>query len=477
MGTTLSITFPLGRYHATPWDMGANSGAVEWPPSPWRIARALLAVAHERCPEIASDAVDAVLARLGNPAAYLTPASGPGSTRHYMADMGHRSDETGGTSQVLDAFVSIEEDAPLLIHWDTELSDSETDTLSMLTTRLPYLGRSESICIARLLESPATPDENWWRLGEGGAVEETVVLGLDGPPNRAVLEQTTESVRKERRPYPVGTRLLRYGRIHSTLTPSARPAESQYNAIRFQLHGSVPVRMRNFVLATDAMHGLARKLIDNLDPELTASLIGKDGSGPRRSDHDHLHIGVIPGRTDAGRPTSVRDSVASLVLWTKHPLPDIAVSAMTSRPQTLHTRRKDLDQHLPSQRLLVSGIGHLPELVPPTWVGASTEWRSETPYLPVRHRHRNRTDAEYLLEDVAAECKYRGLPAPVSAELVDDDATRSQIVEFRRRRMNSRASDNRRGVYIRLHFAESVTGPVFLGALSHFGFGQFVADR
>jgi len=37
----ISFKFPAGRYHATPWGRHVNEGAVEWPPSPWRILRAL----------------------------------------------------------------------------------------------------------------------------------------------------------------------------------------------------------------------------------------------------------------------------------------------------------------------------------------------------------------------------------------------------------------------------------------------------
>ena len=29
--TTIELTFPAGRYHATPWGRHVNEGAVEWP--------------------------------------------------------------------------------------------------------------------------------------------------------------------------------------------------------------------------------------------------------------------------------------------------------------------------------------------------------------------------------------------------------------------------------------------------------------
>lgn len=50
----ISLTFPAGRYHATPWDRHVNEGAVEWPPSPWRLLRSLVAVWKRTLPDAPS---------------------------------------------------------------------------------------------------------------------------------------------------------------------------------------------------------------------------------------------------------------------------------------------------------------------------------------------------------------------------------------------------------------------------------------
>ena len=47
----LSVRFIAGRYHATPWGHHVNEGLIEWPPSPWRILRALLASCKRACRE------------------------------------------------------------------------------------------------------------------------------------------------------------------------------------------------------------------------------------------------------------------------------------------------------------------------------------------------------------------------------------------------------------------------------------------
>ena len=43
---------PGGRFHATPWGHHVNEGIVEWPPSPYRIVRALASSLYTRCPGV-----------------------------------------------------------------------------------------------------------------------------------------------------------------------------------------------------------------------------------------------------------------------------------------------------------------------------------------------------------------------------------------------------------------------------------------
>jgi CRISPR-associated protein Csb2 len=45
MSVTISIRFLSGRAHLHPWQTHHSEGRVEWPPSPWRLLRALVAVA------------------------------------------------------------------------------------------------------------------------------------------------------------------------------------------------------------------------------------------------------------------------------------------------------------------------------------------------------------------------------------------------------------------------------------------------
>ena len=79
MSTTLAIRFPLGRYHANPWDRAVNEGATEWPPSPWRLLRALVATWHTRWPGLPASILDGLLDSLTDPALIPHPPHDSGT--------------------------------------------------------------------------------------------------------------------------------------------------------------------------------------------------------------------------------------------------------------------------------------------------------------------------------------------------------------------------------------------------------------
>ncbi|MGW0038021.1 type I-G CRISPR-associated protein Csb2 [Gordonia sp. NPDC003376] len=488
MGTTVEISFPLGRYHATPWDAGANSGYVEWPPSPWRVMRAMLAVAHARFVDV--DETVALLGRLGNPSAFESAPVAPGSTRHYMPDIKHRTDDRGGTDLVIDSYVSIRQRSSvpdLRIHWDADLTEDDLKLLTVLVENLPYLGRSESVCEAVVAEQAAQPDSTWWRIGAVGDRVETVeLLGAEGVPTRTELEATPTTVRaKMRMTFPPGTRLLGYGRDrldgssfrHTKPRRSSPTSSEPITAIRLELHGPASVRMRDFLMPTDVAHSAVRKALHALgdDPEV-AAIIGRDGKDPRQQGHDHLHVVPIPAdgknaRFRGGAP------IESLVLWTPRGMSVEAVGRICQIAR-LWTPDRVSENSFPEQRLLVAGLGDASDVATEIVAdgGGSTTWVSATPYFPVRHRKR-RSVEEWIEVDLNKELGYRAATAGVEIVAVDVDdsrATVSDLVHFRRRRLREQRENARQGFAVKVTLSKPVAGPLMLGQLSHFGAGLFI---
>lgn len=163
----LKFNFPAKRYHATPWDAHVNEGRVEWPPSPWRLLRSLLAVGYTKLgwqaePDAAALAVIDKLAECDP--AYSLPAATEAHTRHYMPTRGN-------PSKVFDGFLRFESsDSDLLVQYEVDLLASEMQELEQMVAGLTYLGRAESWVEASVLTEhealAAVQQRQWCRADE-----------------------------------------------------------------------------------------------------------------------------------------------------------------------------------------------------------------------------------------------------------------------------------------------------------------------
>ena len=149
---TLQLRFPGGRYHATPWGHHVNEGQIEWPPSPWRLLRALVACGFttqrwSEVPPVARQLIEKLAEVLPS---YRLPAASAAHSRHFMP-IGTLDKGRERTTLVFDTWANVGDEA-LLVRWDCELTDEETRQLKQLAECLGYLGRSESWVEAELIE-------------------------------------------------------------------------------------------------------------------------------------------------------------------------------------------------------------------------------------------------------------------------------------------------------------------------------------
>jgi CRISPR-associated protein Csb2 len=475
MPTTIAIRFPLGRYHATPWDRSVNEGAVEWPPSPWRLLRALVATWYTRWPDLPAPVLDGLLDALGDPPSYLTPRARPGHTRHYLPDLDHRTGEAGRTDLTLDPYLSISRDGELLVRWEADLDPDQRQVLAKLTELLPYLGRADSVCEARLLDDDRVPDDSWWRPGADG--DRTArLLSPARPVRRTVLEMSTVQVRKSRRTVPPETIWVSYASDpKAEPQPTARHRVEAVEAIRFFVAGRVPLKSAQGILLADEVHRRAgdRLAAAGLPDERRQVILGSRGAA---TDHEHAHW--IPIADESGRGASV----LALVLWVPGGLQSEEVASIVTLREVSGRRggRGDAEGYevrgFPPVELLFQAAGPI-EQVAPELCGPARRWRSRTPYLPVRHRKRESLD-EYVSADVRTELGYRERPPAVVTRVDPADGLPDRWArEFRRYRLTERMDKSRLGLGLGLGFAEEVAGPLLLGQLSHFGYGIFVPDQ
>ncbi|MHC1729606.1 MAG: type I-U CRISPR-associated protein Csb2 [Syntrophobacteraceae bacterium] len=151
---TVLIRFPARRYHATPWGHHVNEGLIEWPPSPWRLLRALLSSGYttgfwngDGPPSTACSLIEKLATVLPR---YRLPPSCGAHSRHYMP-MGRFKNGREDKTLVFDTWAQVD-GGELAITWDVKLTEEETLLFGDLALRLGYLGRSESWVAARLAD-------------------------------------------------------------------------------------------------------------------------------------------------------------------------------------------------------------------------------------------------------------------------------------------------------------------------------------
>jgi CRISPR-associated protein Csb2 len=144
----ISIQFLTGRYHATPWDKQVNEGAVEWPPSPWRIMRALISAYYRSPAPPEKNQVSRLLEKLAaEPPTYHVPMEmGSAHTQHYMPLRKQATTKIYDTFYVFPggAFSDAEENKVVVSWAQVQLEDDEQELLQSLCEGVSYLGRAES---------------------------------------------------------------------------------------------------------------------------------------------------------------------------------------------------------------------------------------------------------------------------------------------------------------------------------------------
>ena len=143
MPVIMRLTFPAGRYHATPWGRHVNEGVPEWPPSPWRLLRALVAVWRRTCPDLSETRVRQVLEALTEAPRFRLPPHRVAHTRHYMPwEKKGPADRT----LVFDTFVAVGRRDPLFVGWlGAEIASDDRAVLARMLDNLSSLGRAEGM--------------------------------------------------------------------------------------------------------------------------------------------------------------------------------------------------------------------------------------------------------------------------------------------------------------------------------------------
>lgn len=464
----LAFAFDLGRYHATPWGTHVNEGAIEWPPSPWRILRALYAAARtnlELAPERST--IDAAIEALmqAGPPRYALPPAAPGHSRHYYPSREYSPTKARATDRVIDGFLAVDPAAEVTVWWDVQLDAPRREALGRAAAAIGHLGRSESVCTARLVEEadpradvvPVVADS------ETDDRELVELLCMERNASVAALAIDVASIQRRRLRHPPRTRLVRYALPHAR--NERRPTsliERRPRLARFRVSGGARPSFHEAVSIGTIMRAALQSRFGKLNGGASSPCFsGRSGGRPRGDQHRHAHYLATPER-DGRR-------VDHVTVWAPEGFGEEEVATLASLNRLHHWT---LDAEL---RVALVALGDDSTLDLPDLLGPSSRWRSLTPFALPRHpKRRGGRPVETPEEQIAREWSLRHPDGPAlrSVRLVE-----GRWHEFRRSRPDRPGTSTPRVVGVELELDGAVPGPIALGALCHFGLGVFSPVR
>jgi CRISPR-associated protein Csb2 len=465
---TIRLTFPGGRYHATPWGRHVNEGVPEWPPSPYRLLRALYDVWQRKCFDLAPGEVRTVLETLAErDPQFVLPAATATHTRSYLSA---NSVDPTDKSLVFDSFLVFEKEHACFMSWpEADLTPTNRTALDRLLTELNYLGRSESWVEARVWEGAPEGQYRCATAASGEVSGELIRVACATPVSeykgRATwmdaLTFSTANLLKERASSPPLLRQVPYVRSESAIETDPpqhlRRKPQSVQAVVLGLDATVlPLVTTTVEVAEQIRVRLmgAHKGIMGGDGSAVSSLFsGKAANGEKRLDHGHVYI--FPLGNKHGRIDRV--------------LIESPLEAFS--PEELDAVRRVRELWQSDDRGTVRCVV--------TWQGerrkskehsSETIVESATPFVPPRHWRKGRDFSQFLAEEVRRECANHRLPAPAEVVVRHGMPGLFHEVEFRR---NRKKDPVRPGYALRLTFASPVRAPFSIGYGAHFGLGLF----
>jgi CRISPR-associated protein Csb2 len=526
MPTLAEFRFLAGRLHTTPWGSHVNEGVVEWPPSPWRLLRALLATWHLKATEqVPAPVLRSLIVNLAaQPPRYQLPAASTGHTRHYMPFNEGKNEKT---TKIFDTFVVVGKEDPLRVCWDIELAPAERSALDTLLTRLAYLGRAESLVEARLLpaseiagfradvapivDDPATrPDSDYIRLltplsdtaYQTWLVDLTRTLAQPPPPpasgKKAKPKKPSAPVAPEDLftalhadtgelqaagwlGEPPGSRLLYYTRPSGSL--DAKPSRNRNlrhsarlpTVARYAIASNVLPRITAALSVAERVHqALLSRFKDGSPPPV---LLGRDTNGQPLTGHAHAHIFC--------EPHAKENTIAHVTIYASGGFDAAAQRALRSLGRIWGHGGHDIE-------LVLIDLGWPETFSDSLLFKPAKVWESLTPFVSTRHPKTYRDGRPKMspdgwqIDSPEHEIR-RWLQRPTASGGVIElpakiESLAAPTINGRPLRWHDFTTQRHQGGGIRAHqpargfrltFSNPVSGPLGLGYAAHFGLGLF----
>lgn len=481
----LSFRFIAGRFHATPWGRHVNEGVPEWPPSPWRVLRAMVAAWKRSSGQDQSctyEVMESLFRKIAEPPLFVLPPASTGHARHYMPWF---KKGPADRTLVFDPFVAVSRTDEIIALWpEVFLVEAEHEALEKITRCMGFLGRAESLVEGRVLDGAEAVDAyrqvNCYprdlkgdvpralntmdavrvlcadsesafmnkhtpklvRKEGRGKTKKEIMTAFYDPDWHLCME--TLDIHKKRWSDPPGSGWVVYVRPRDCFKVDYRSSSYVKERIRptmarFIIDATVLPLVEDTLKVAEIARRTAMGIYRRMEER---RLYG----GPRPEGSPLPRSSVFSGKNDAGRPLTGHRHAFYL------PSDEngdgridhlTIVAEMGFGPQELRVldrlRSLGRDSGEPLNLMLVA-LGRKEDLACPSLLGPSRVWRSETPFMATRYQKSRGTRRDppellgaenqrafarqVLMEEIGRERLLRQddqMPVPLSVEALNDE--------------------------------------------------------
>jgi CRISPR-associated protein Csb2 len=497
----ISIRFLTGRYHATPWGKHVNEGIPEWPPSPWRLLRALVAAWQTVCRSIPQAEAGPIFSALASvPPFYSLPPAGAGHSRSFMPWFKKNYDDR---VMIFDTFVALQKTANAYLIWpDLELDSGQVANLAEMLKSIGYLGRAESWCEMSLVGE--APQPNCFPLHSLAIntlqdYEEVRVLCPEALPAEELQEglfiETAQMRTEKKLLNPPGSCWVTYarkrgvfetGRIKKDLIERRKDSADVVAAVYTLDRYVLPPLQETVIVGENARSALMGRYGRLFNGEASLIFSGRDENGPLKG-HQHAYY-LSHDHDNDGR----LDHLTVYAPGGFNEYERRALGSLREIPWGCNAGLRSLDE---SRRLKVLLLGFYREnelSCALTVASPAVCWQSVTPYVLTRHpktfrdgrpklnRYGEQVDgAEDQIRREWAKMQVSSTALPPIKKISrlnvlerpGSGAIRWLSFQTRKQRGSGKTAGLSCGLVI--EFEKQVKGPLAFGYGCHYGLGQF----
>ena len=422
--TAIKLFFPWGRYYAHPWGLNpVRLREAEWPPSPWRLLRAVVSCWFRAYPgdHLSGDASD-LIELLGRELPDIGMGKVAfGQTVHYQPNYGAAGTDEREDARYKNHFAAVH--GPVFFRWKSvDLSVSQETLLRELLRHMSYFGRADSVCEADLIEDVDAINGVGWclpmdsrRISERCRdvfcpnphdfrapdlwVRRAEVTQIEGfAPKHFVDTLLSTDMRPEGATWvsyemPADwpeKRVVRTARTARKKSDSVRDDRRVAHYMRFDLQCRVPIPPKFTVpLAEQFRSEASRQFVRRFgNDETSFALFGHSAERPVDAAGEHQHAFYLP--TQSLRPELGEEGgfITELHVWCPYGLTAAETQILLSIQRLMRKAGR-----YPVRPVLTAMNMEAPSDLPlATGRVASKIWRTLTPFVPPRH-YRRKTES------------------------------------------------------------------------------------